>query len=290
MYNCSTIACVVLNYNDALQTREFVQSISQYNTIDSIIIVDNCSTDNSADVLKQITDRKIHLFVTERNGGYGFGNNFGVSIAKSIFCSDYVLICNPDVRFEEKLIKSVISAFSLSGKIALVSALQINGYNGEKIKNYAWSIPTYWGYLRSSLIILNRICSKRMNKNNKRIERVDCVPGAFLAIDVNKFIESGGYDERIFLFCEESTLGFRLKKHGYYSVVLKNISYYHYHSTSIKKSIPKEMIRHKMVLSSRMFYIKNYLHSSVFGIILAKIVFGISAFEYGLLCRYNKRK
>lgn len=42
---------VVLNYNDAIETIDFVEKISTFNAVDIICVVDNCSTDDS---VKQI--------------------------------------------------------------------------------------------------------------------------------------------------------------------------------------------------------------------------------------------
>ena len=43
---------VVLNYNDAIETIDFVEKISTFNAVDIICVVDNCSTDDS---VKQLT-------------------------------------------------------------------------------------------------------------------------------------------------------------------------------------------------------------------------------------------
>ena len=38
---------VVLNFNDAKETVSFVEKIKSYNILDSIVVVDNASTDDS---------------------------------------------------------------------------------------------------------------------------------------------------------------------------------------------------------------------------------------------------
>ena len=47
------IACVIVNYNDAKTTIALLKQICDYKSLNHIIIVDNCSTDNSYASLKQ---------------------------------------------------------------------------------------------------------------------------------------------------------------------------------------------------------------------------------------------
>ncbi|MCR5405048.1 MAG: glycosyltransferase family 2 protein [Butyrivibrio sp.] len=44
---------VVLNYNDSETVIEFLDKIKEYNTIDSIVVVDNCSTDDSYERIRR---------------------------------------------------------------------------------------------------------------------------------------------------------------------------------------------------------------------------------------------
>ena len=44
---CEKCSCVILNYNDADTTIDLVERIEGYDLLWQIIIVDNCSTDDS---------------------------------------------------------------------------------------------------------------------------------------------------------------------------------------------------------------------------------------------------
>ncbi len=284
MYKNKKISCVVLNYNDSEQTIDFLKSISNYNVIDNIIVVDNCSTDNSYSILSSFKSDKIDVLKTKKNGGYGYGNNFGVRIAKYDYNSDYVIISNPDVRFDEELIISLVDSLLKHKNSIVSSAVQVNGFTNKEISNCAWRVPTYGDYLRSSLLIINKFDRNKYKiDKTKKIQRVGCVPGAFLMVDSSKFLEIGGYDENIFLFCEESTLGYRVRNKGYSTILLTDKNYFHYHSTSIKKSIPQSIKVHRMTLSSRYLYLANYLKVGPLKLISARFIFFLSTLEYRLL-------
>ena len=59
---------VVLNYNDAIETIDFVEKISTFNAVDIICVVDNCSTDDSVKQLKKL--KNIELIALDTNEGY----------------------------------------------------------------------------------------------------------------------------------------------------------------------------------------------------------------------------
>ena len=90
-------ACVILNYNDSENVIKLFNKIKDYKCLDEIIIVDNHSTDNSYERLKEIDNDKVRVVLTDHNGGYGYGNNEGMKIAFNTLNCDYSLIANPDV-------------------------------------------------------------------------------------------------------------------------------------------------------------------------------------------------
>ena len=72
------LACVILNYNDSETTLSLINKIKTYEILDYIVIVDNQSSDNSLEKLRKIQTSKIIVICSEKNGGYGYGNNYGI--------------------------------------------------------------------------------------------------------------------------------------------------------------------------------------------------------------------
>ena len=117
------ISCVILNYNDAETTKKLVKAIYGYGSLDSVVVVDNGSGDDSLKQLKDMAGKmakeiaketaeeveqegedRLILLEAKRNGGYGAGNNLGVWHSCQVLGADYVLIANPDVEFSDKLV------------------------------------------------------------------------------------------------------------------------------------------------------------------------------------------
>lgn len=277
-------AAIILNYNDADSAISFKDSIKGFDLIDYIIIIDNCSQDGSYEKLRQITDLKVIVVKTEKNGGYGYGNNYGVNVASDLSC-DIAFICNSDIVVDENCFQTIARCLLDNSEAAICSAIQINGYTKQPIKGVAWRLPTTFDYIRNSLVLLKRIVPVKDYDYINPLTKVDCVPGAFLGVDIAKFQEIGGYDEGIFLFCEESVLGARAQKKGYSTYLCTNCAYYHFHSTSIKKSYPKEINTFKLTLKSRRYYLKKYRNANGMLLKVVDLMFGVGLIEQSILFR-----
>ncbi|MEK5585140.1 glycosyltransferase [Paenibacillus sp. FSL P2-0536] len=277
-----SLSCVILNYNDSETTVRLLQSIESFNIIDHIILVDNFSTDNSFDIFKKYENEKIHVIQTPKNGGYGYGNNYGVKYAYFELNSDYILIVNPDVEFSEKLVEELLDTMSKDPKCAVTSAVALTP-TGKRQSIIAWKLPSIKDYVLTGSIVYSKLFSK-MNYsddffNSKEICQVDCVPGSLLMVNAQKMISFGMYDEDIFLYCEETTLAHKFKKHDLKTLLLLNYSYIHRHSVSISKSIKSIKNRRKLILESRMIFLKKYYNVSNNKMVFIKVFFMLVLLE-----------
>ena len=74
------VAMIIVNYNDSEDILEYVGKIREYKTIDRIIIVDNKSSkEGELEALKTLENDKVKVIESDKNGGYAYGNNFGIS-------------------------------------------------------------------------------------------------------------------------------------------------------------------------------------------------------------------
>ena len=62
------VSCIILNYNDALTTIHLLEFIKDYSILDFIVVVDNCSTDDSWEKLLRYKNEKIHVIKSEKMG------------------------------------------------------------------------------------------------------------------------------------------------------------------------------------------------------------------------------
>ncbi|WP_407894630.1 glycosyltransferase [Lacticaseibacillus sp. N501-2] len=266
--------CVVLNYNDYETTATFVKNMEDSGVLDCVLIVDNCSTDDSLAQLKKICSSDVYLVSTPKNGGYGAGNNFGIRYAYNELKCDLVLLSNPDITITEDTISKMKQAILEDSSAAVVSATQLNK-DGAKIADTSWNIPSPIEYAFSDTLI-SRLCWHGVSQDNAdfcdKLE-VECVPGALIMLRCCMFLSVGGYDERMFLYGEETTLGIKLKSKGYTTLLLTNETYIHQQSTSINKSIQSTLRKLKILQQSRLIVLTSYMAASHPVVLCAQVVF-----------------
>lgn len=100
------IAFVVLHYNVYEITKQCVDSIVQLNTDDElkVLIVDNASTNDSGKRLDDnySADSKVELLFIEKGEGFSHANNIGYEFCKKQWNSDFIIMTNNDVIFEQQ--------------------------------------------------------------------------------------------------------------------------------------------------------------------------------------------
>lgn len=268
----SKCACIVLNYNDSVTTVKLLKRIYSFSVFSLILVVDNCSTDDSFDVLSQYADKKVKVVRSPRNGGYGFGNNFGMDYCYKLGYQ-YAVVTNPDVNFREETVQKLLEKIELCTTAAMIAPKQLD-INKKQISMIAWKIPSVLEACIYPWASHKILYDKEYIEQNDCVE-VDCVPGAFFLVNLEKMKEIGGYDENIFMYCEESLIGIKIRNAGFKTVLLSSDYYIHEHPHDREKEIKNEVRLHKVWNSNRLYILKNYLHASPFMCQFAKVVYTV---------------
>lgn len=284
------IALVLLNYNDYKTTEKFIEFSKEYNSIDNIIVVDNNSTDNSFELLKKFSSSKISVIKSDSNKGYACGNNIGVRYAKEHLNPDYIIISNPDVFFEEKVISEMVSVLQSNKDLAMVSPKIKN--NGNANTPIAWKSPDYFTSICNMSIILNKLFKNRNYYSSDyfkgKISYVDVIPGSFFMIKTKEFFGIGLLDENTFLYCEENILAKRLQSRNYKSAIINDCEYFHEHSASIDKTFNSRIAKYNLLYKSLKYYNEHYLNTGKFKDFLFLLVWKISNLEKLVLSAFKK--
>lgn len=269
---------IVLNYNDAKTTLEFTKMARQCDAIDKIVVVDNCSTDDSFEQLECLKSEKIDIIKTEKNGGYAYGNNYGCRYAEKKYHPQIFIISNPDVRFENNVLLEMEKTLSSLNGIGVVAPVVNQGYN-------VWNLPNFAGLIESIFMLWFNLDKRRIKKKivNSRydIETVGVVEGSLFAISYEAYKKIDGFDEKTFLYCEENILAKRLLSNGYRVAVLPKFRYDHFHSVSIKKHYGGKAKAFKNFHTSMLIYLYDYLGGGT----IKRLIFEI-CFMLGYVERY----
>lgn len=286
------ICCIILNYNDAPTAMALTKEIKDYECLDSIVVVDNCSTDDSWEQLKGLRDTdKVHVLRTEENGGYGSGNQAGIDYAVEYLEAGYLIIANPDIHVTPRCIERVKEALDKTPHAVMASARVVSP-QGEGLFSY-WSLLPLWKDLLDTGLITRRLFRFMLDTPSYRLKRagddgcllVDAVPGSFFMLKLGIMTPQEMeelFDRNIFLYYEEKVLGQKFKERGLKTVLVTDESYVHAHSVSIDKSLKRITDKQKQLHKSKLYYYKEYLHAgpvrmaaarAVLDLILAEVWF-----------------
>lgn len=134
--------------------------------------------------------------------------------------------------------------------------------------------------------ICNGYCYKKSILKPRKIKKVDCIQGAFLGLDTERFGKEY-YDERFFLFCEEMVLTSVVEKNGYTTGLICDEYYYHKHSVSINKSFKKIYSQRKMLTRSKQLFLREYLGANWIQLFVGKIFFTVSDIEVTIYSKFK---
>ena len=93
---------IIVTCNHRKYMKNCLSSVLANNPLE-IIVVDNCSTDGTAEFIEE-NFPQVRLIKSSKNLGYSGGNNVGVRCAKG----KYVVILNPDTRAEKNWLEELL--------------------------------------------------------------------------------------------------------------------------------------------------------------------------------------
>lgn len=203
-----SVSIIIVSFNTCEKLRK---CLSQLSTQHEIIVVDNASSDGSVAMVQEEYPH-VKVIANVDNKGFGTANNQGMGMASG----DWVLLLNSDAYAEPGAVELLVAEAERVGAVAaggrllnLEGTLQNSSANEltlwavfceqtllEKVfKNFRLFSP-YWN-------------SVRLLAQGEVPQRTPQVMGACLLM---RPLER--FDERFFLYCEDTELCHRLAKHG----------------------------------------------------------------------------
>jgi GT2 family glycosyltransferase len=113
MAHKDSVAVTIVTYNSGRFIRRCIESVlEQRYPHKEIIIIDNASTDGTADILEQFEDR-CQVYYNEENIGFAAAQNQAIALSDSA----WVLTLNPDVLLLPNFIQALVDAGQADGRI-----------------------------------------------------------------------------------------------------------------------------------------------------------------------------
>ncbi len=232
------ITIVIVNWNTQDLLKNCLDSVCQ--TIKDIsyeiIVVDNASTDGSANMLREeFPDVKI--IENKENRGFGAANNQAFAVMKG----RYALLLNTDAVLTEHAIRELFLFMEDHPETSLTCGQLLNedGSRQNSIANFPTLITMSANTSLLEYIFPGRFPSKRyIHESPVEIESAigACVLARKKAMD-----DIGVFDERYFFFFEETDWAYRMRSAGWKIYYVPSASIYHLQGKSVGESIRSRM-------------------------------------------------
>lgn len=229
----SMLDIVIVNWNAGDQLQQAVASVAEHHDglVESVVIVDNNSTDGSLTAVEATAAElpfRLQILRNHRNAGFGAACNQGAALCSS----EFVLFLNPDTRiFADSIQKAVEFMLRPANNKIGITGIQLIDERGEIARSCA-RFPTLRTFA-AQIVGVNRIpafahLSTHMSDWTHDTSRnVDHIIGAFYLIRRPVFQQLGGFDERFFVYLEDLDLSLRASQMGYSSFFLAEAQAFH---------------------------------------------------------------
>lgn len=228
----TSLSIVIVNWNAGEQLRDCLASIpaaaaglAPYGRLDRVVVVDNASTDGSADDLL-LPGYALRVLRNHRNRGFAAACNQGAAEANS----ELLLFLNPDTRlFADSLARPVAHLAEPAHAGTGIAGIQLVDTDGAVARSCA-RFPTASQFAAQAIGLDRpwpRLGQAMREWDHRDSREVDQVIGAFFLVRRPLFQQLGGFDERFFVYFEEVDFSLRARRAGWHSQFFADAQAYH---------------------------------------------------------------
>jgi GT2 family glycosyltransferase len=202
------VDAVVVAYRSAATLRGCVEPLAGLPHV-RVTVVDNASPDDSVATIAGIAG--VDVVRAPRNGGFGYGCNLGVACGNAPF----LLFLNPDARIDAASLTALLDALRADPRAALVGPriLDDDGSLAFSLRRFPRLRSTF-----AKALFLHRVWplaswTDELVRDPAAYERAsspEWVSGACMLVRRDAYEAVGGFDESLFLYCEDTDLCLRL--------------------------------------------------------------------------------
>lgn len=267
-----SIDIIIVEYKTGELIFKCLESLARYRPkvaeLRRVVIVDNSSTKPSA----RFEKLPLPLFQINNDKNLGFAAACNKGARKSE--ADFMLFLNPDTRLTSGSIDSPITfLMNPSNRHVGIIGIQLLGQDGKIARTCSYRVQLR--HFINRIFGLDRLSPRffsngMMDEWDHRSSRmVEGIMGAFYLVRRSVFEKLNGFDERFFMYYEETEFGLRAKQAGYGIYYLAEANAIHHGHGSTGRIKPERLT---YSLQSRIRYgYKHFTWISATALLLATI-------------------
>lgn len=216
----ATVSCIVVTYNSASEIDSCLRAIATAvpSIVAEVIVVDNASADDTRERVGRYPFAR--LAANRRNYGFAAAVNQGVSMAGGDFC----LVLNPDVMVTSEALRACVDALMDNKDYAAAGCGMV--YSDGTPQASCRPFPTVLEFARRALTT-NSLAARVVkphtpvyaepaaNTRTSSIRPVDWILGAYMMIRRSAYDDIGPFDEKYFLYYEDTDWCYRAHRCGW---------------------------------------------------------------------------
>ena len=224
------LCVIIVSHNNKRWLRPALESVLvRSGPIDvDVVVVDN-GTDGSAEHVS--AEFPFVRTIRCENRGFGHANNRALETADA----RHVLFLNPDTEILEGTLSDLVAALDARPEVALIGVRQLrpDGTLSPTIRRFPSSLHTLAESVGVEHVpVARRFLGERELDlgSYERETECDWTSGSFMLVRGTALETVGWFDERFFLFSEETDLCWRLRGAGWRIVHMPSVTIYHVES------------------------------------------------------------
>jgi GT2 family glycosyltransferase len=236
------VSIIIVNWNTRRLLLDCIKSIldNTKNVDFEIIVVDNASSDGSVDAVSN-SFPEVRLIASDKNLGFAAGCNRGFEVSNG----NFIFYLNPDTLVDSEALFELVCFLKDKREVGIVGPLLID-------KNYNSQISSFGIFPSAKEAFLHAIRIWRIAPKSKIAKDFLKTPenkngwvytghllGAALLARRELIEDLNGFDEKYFLFLEETDLCFRTLKAGWKLAYNTNIKIIHLGEQSMMNILHK---------------------------------------------------
>ncbi len=204
-----TTSAILVSYNTVELTCRAIEALQDQLDIerDEIIVVDNASSDGTIDTIHEKFPDVVAI-TNPTNAGFGAANNLGMAVARG----EYFLLINTDAFVQTGAVHTLVDKLKANPSLGVIGPKLLNRDGSLQRSCFRFPEPKQaWREAFGLHYFFKDIERWRYDRDRE----VDFVSGACLMIRRSVFEQVGGFDERFFMYCEESDWQRRIRAAGW---------------------------------------------------------------------------
>ncbi len=214
------LSVIIPNWNGKHFLTECIDSLKEQTFRDfEIILVDNGSTDGSAEFAEKRYGDFIRIIRNDKNLGFTGGNNVGIQASKG----EYIVLLNNDTWADPRWLEELAKATRFDPPIGMWGSKVCSYYQRDRIEGVGELI--YWDGLCRA-----RGQYEQDHGQYNAMEEILFPPGCGAMYRKSLLDEIGLFDEDFFTYADDSDVGIRARLAGWKCLYVPSAIVYHKNS------------------------------------------------------------